>query len=189
MKIALPPPLPWYTPSVAVLLSVALTGCIHRQTLPILPIPSHSLIELAAVDSHTSPELVNQDLDPVPLAPVTPRPPRKPRPKPLPVEVAQNEVASVVPPAALPVDETLIGSLTAGGSDSSGRQHRAADAISALEKSLAAVPQTKVRSQHEGVTQVLNFVRQAKRALRSGDSDGALTLATKARVLLDDLLK
>lgn len=174
---------------VVIMVSIALTGCMHRHPLAVPPIPPPVLIDLAMTDTGGPLELDSEDLDSIPLPSMTPHPPRKPRPKPLPVEAAPNEVASVAPPPAPPVDETLIGSLTSGGSDSSDRQHKAFDAITALEKSLAAVPQAKVRTQRGGVAQVQNFVRRAKGALKSGDSDGALTLATKARVLLDDLMK
>jgi hypothetical protein len=39
------------------------------------------------------------------------------------------------------------------------------------------------------VAQTRTFLSQAQKALDSGDADGAHTLATKARLLLDELTK
>jgi hypothetical protein len=96
------------------------------------------------------------------------------------VQVAVNEP----PPAA-----AVIGSLTEGGEEAPQEQHKAEDAIVEVEKRLAGVPRATLESQKGGVTRVRSFLRQAREALKTGDADGALTLATKAKVLLDDLLK
>ncbi len=39
------------------------------------------------------------------------------------------------------------------------------------------------------MSKIKNFQRQAKQAMSSGDAEGAKTLATKAKLLLDDLDK
>jgi len=46
-----------------------------------------------------------------------------------------------------------------------------------------------VNQQRAQVRQVQQFVKQAQQALESGDAQGASTLATKAKLLMDDLEK
>jgi hemerythrin-like domain-containing protein len=43
--------------------------------------------------------------------------------------------------------------------------------------------------EHKTASQVSNFLQQARDALRNQDVDAAHTLATKAKLLLDELLK
>jgi hypothetical protein len=171
----------------------ALTGCHHRTqvaavTLPAPP-PAGSVPLLPAPQAENPPQLKTVPVPPVPLPsqPVQPKP-RKPKrkvePPPAqpaaPVQVAVNEP----PPAA-----AVIGSLTEGGEEAPQEQHKAEDAIVEVEKRLAGVSAGTLESQKGGVTRVRSFLRQAREALKTGDADGALTLATKAKVLLDDLLK
>ena len=83
----------------------------------------------------------------------------------------------------------VVGSLTAGGDATPAAQQKAASAISDVEKQVAGLPTATVESQRDGLATVKNFLRQAHDALKTGDTEGALTLAGKAKVLLDDLLK
>jgi hypothetical protein len=96
-------------------------------------------------------------------------------------------VASAASPAS--PEANVIGSLTAGGAAAPAEQQKAAEAITAVEKRLSGLPTSTLEAQRDGVTRVRNFLRQAHNSMDSGDADGALTLATKAKVLLDDLLK
>jgi hypothetical protein len=105
---------------------------------------------------------------------------------PAPAAPAPLELASNTPPSP-PVN--VVGSLTAGGDGAQEAQQKAAGAISDVEKQLAGLSASTLDAQKDGVARVKNFVRQAHDALRSGDAEGALTLAGKAKVLLDDLLK
>ena len=61
--------------------------------------------------------------------------------------------------------------------------------IAANEKRLSALPAQIVEEQKPQISKVKNFQRQAQEALNSGDAEGAKTLATKAKLLLDDLSK
>ncbi len=61
--------------------------------------------------------------------------------------------------------------------------------IAANEKRLNALPSQILDEQKAQISKVKNFQRQAQEALSSGDAEGAKTLATKAKLLLDDLSK
>jgi ribosomal protein S20 len=61
--------------------------------------------------------------------------------------------------------------------------------IAANEKRLNALPAQIVEEQKAQISKVKTFQRQAQEALSSGDAEGAKTLATKAKLLLDDLSK
>jgi len=61
--------------------------------------------------------------------------------------------------------------------------------IAANEKRLNALPIQVSDEQKAQISKVKNFQRQAQEALNSGDAEGAKTLATKAKLLLDDLTK
>lgn len=102
----------------------------------------------------------------------------KPEPEP------QDE--PVTPP---PVPTVAIGSLTAGGETNPQSKQEAADLIASNEKRLAALAAPKGEDRKAEISTVKNFQRQAQDALTSGDAEGAMTLATKAKLLLDDLEK
>ena len=89
-----------------------------------------------------------------------------------------------------PVETSAIGELTSGGAEANPRsQQEAADMIAANEKRLNALPSQILDEQKAQISKVKNFQRQAQEALSSGDAEGAKTLATKAKLLLDDLSK
>jgi ribosomal protein S20 len=68
-------------------------------------------------------------------------------------------------------------------------QQEAVDLIGANEKRLNALSTHIVETEKAQISKVRNFQRQAQEALNSGDAEGAKTLATKAKLLLDDLVK
>ncbi len=86
-------------------------------------------------------------------------------------------------------DAAAIGELTAGGTADPQAQQDAADLLASIEKRLNGLPQQTVKKQRLQINKVRNFWRQAQEALNSGDAEGAKTLATKAKLLLDDLEK
>jgi hypothetical protein len=61
--------------------------------------------------------------------------------------------------------------------------------IASIQNRLSNLSANKVRQERSQVSRIRNFRRQAQDALNSGDVEGAKTLATKARLLLDDLEK
>jgi len=52
-----------------------------------------------------------------------------------------------------------------------------------------SIKRTLNAQEQETATQIRTFLRNAKQALSNDDLDGAHTLATKAKVLLDELNK
>ncbi len=80
-----------------------------------------------------------------------------------------------------------MGALTAGGEANPQKMQDAADLIASIEKRLNGLPTQGNDNLKGQVNQVRNFWRDAKAALKSGDAEGAMTLGTKAKLLLDDL--
>ncbi len=83
-----------------------------------------------------------------------------------------------------------LGALTPGGGDQSPRaRQEASDLIAATEKRINALPKDTAKAQAAQINKVRNFLREAQSALRSGDAEGARTLAMKGKLLLDDVEK
>jgi outer membrane biosynthesis protein TonB len=102
-------------------------------------------------------------------------------------------VADANAPASAPPQsqtESPIGQLTTGDSATQGKTKQdTLNLISTTEQGLAGIKRTLSKEEETTVTQIHTFLKQAKQALGTGDSDGALTLATKAKLLLDELVK
>lgn len=92
--------------------------------------------------------------------------------------------------AALPGTSSPIGQLTTGDTATGGQtKHETADLINQTQQGLAGIKRTLSNEEQVTATQIRTFLKQAKLALDGGDADGAHTLATKAKLLLDELLK
>jgi ribosomal protein S20 len=130
-------------------------------------------------------------LPPVPVASAASKVKRQ-RPKKTPQVATTPVPASTQPnadsPAAAP-EVATIGALSSGGDTSPRAQQEAAGLISANEKRINGISTQKVEAEKAQLSKVRNFQRQAQEALTSGDTEGAKTLATKAKLLLDDLDK
>jgi hypothetical protein len=145
----------------------------------------------------------------VPLPPPTPKKVRKPKkPKPAdspPVTAgapaaspnsqagAQSATAQVTPPAQLQpaaASNSAIGQLTTGDSASGERtKHETADLIGSTQQGLSSIKRSLSNEEKATAGQIHNYLKQAQQALENGDADGAHLLATKAKVLLDELTK
>lgn len=175
----------WGAALVCVGLVLGTSGCRHR--VRIAPLPP-VLVPMALVDvpPPANPPMLTPasvKMPPVPMASKMARLPRERRRVPRIEETVQ-------PPAPTPAAEAAaIGSLTAGGAGSPQTRQNAANLIAYNERRLAALPAQRVEEQKGEVSTVRNFQKQAQDALSSGDAEGALTLATKAKLLLDDLEK
>jgi hypothetical protein len=122
------------------------------------------------------------------LGPLPPPPPAKPVPKKTPA--TKEEAQPPVQAAAAPESAALaIGVLSIGGDAAPQSQQTARDLIAAITKRIAALPSKIADARKEQVRQVKHFLDQAQQALNSGDADGAMNLATKAKLLMDDLEK
>lgn len=167
-------------------LMLGASGCRHRVTVrPLPPV----MVPVALVDvpaPKTSPMLTppSVKLPPVPVASKMAKLPRERR------RVITKEEAPAPPVTPTPATEAAtIGSLTAGGTSSSQTRQEAANLIASNERRLSALPAQRVEEQKSEISTVRNFEKQAQDALNSGDAEGAMTLATKAKLLLDDLEK
>jgi hypothetical protein len=145
----------------------------------------------------------------VPLPPPTPKKVRKPKklkPADTPQVTAagpaasQNSQASAgsttaqaTPPAQLqtaPSSNSSIGQLTTGDSASGERtKHETADLIGSTQQGLISIKRSLSNEEKATAGQIHNYLKQAQQALENGDADGAHLLATKAKVLLDELMK
>jgi hypothetical protein len=125
------------------------------------------------------------ELPPVPFAAAAASPRRERR-----RIVQKTPVAPVEEATPQPMTDTVaIGDLTAGATANPQAQQETADLIASIDSRLKALsPQTQ-RKQRAQINKVRNFWRQASDAFNSGDAEGAKTLATKAKLLLDDLEK
>ncbi|WP_348266751.1 hypothetical protein [Edaphobacter sp. DSM 109919] len=160
-----------------------------RPKAPVLP-PVMEPVALATLPPPKNPPLLTAPVIEIPPMPIsaaaaTPRRERK-HLAPKTATAAPAEEAAPEPPT----DETAaIGDLTAGGAANPQAQEEAASLIRLIEKRVKALPPQTARKQRSQVNRVQNFERQAQDALKSGDVEGATTLATKANLLLDDLDK
>jgi hypothetical protein len=169
-------------------LTLCACGCRKKvQAPPPLP-PIQDPVPLVAPAAPEHPPMIEPPvvkMPPVPIASAAAKPKRerrKPAAKPAPEPV---QVASTEPSA----EDSAVGALTSGGEANPRSQQEAADMIAANEKRLNALPAQIVDEQKAQINKVKNFQRQAQEALSSGDVEGAKTLATKAKLLLDDLSK
>ena len=173
-------------------LCLAATGCRHKQPQfvsvalpPLAPVAVDK-----APDSGTAPLV---QAVPEPTVPATavklPKKVKKPKTKPVvPAAAATGPVQVASAGAPVPA-ASVVGALSAGGEGSPEKHKQASDLLSSLEKRLGALSATVVDAQKEQLTRVRYFWGQAKAALIAGDADGAMTLATKAKVLLDDVVQ
>lgn len=73
------------------------------------------------------------------------------------------------------------------GAASGDQRSQAEDTINSTEKGLNSITRQLTDTETKTAAQIREFLKQARAALNSGDVDGALTLAKKAKVLLAEL--
>lgn len=175
-------------------LTSGLGGCRHRVVLAPLP-PALAPVELVDVPPLENPPLLEAPVIKLPAVPIAAA---AARPKP---ERRRSRGVAVAPPApapeptaappvaAPPAEANAIGALTAGGEANPQTKQDATDLLASIEKRLNALPAQMNDEGKAQVNKVKNFWRDAQAALQSGDAEGAKTLATKAKLLLDDMEK
>jgi hypothetical protein len=171
-------------------LTVGLEGCRHKPQVATLPpvLTPVALEEIPEPPNLPMVEAPQINLPPVPVASDAGKP-RRERKRPVPKTAPAPEPAQVAAAAEPSPEETAIGALTAGGEANPQTKQDAADLITSSEKRLNALPAQKAEDEKAQVNKVKNFLKDAQEALKSGDADGAKTLATKAKLLLDDIEK
>jgi ribosomal protein S20 len=171
---------------------MGLAGCRHKQQLAPLPpvMAPVALEEIPEPDDLPMVEAPTENLPPVPVSTEAGKPKRRKK-QPLkvvapPEPAPETQVASA---AGAPSPDAAVGALTAGGETNPQTKQEAQDLIASIDKRLNALPAQKAEEQKAQVSKVRNFWKDAQDALKSGDAEGAKTLATKAKLLLDDLEK
>jgi hypothetical protein len=171
-------------------LTLGLSGCRHKTQLAPLPpvLAPVALVEIPPMVDPPMIEVPQVRLPPIPIALAAAKPKREHRrtaPKVAAAPAAPAQVASAEPPP----DVAAIGALTAGEDANPQTKQEASDLITSTEKRLNGLSAQKVEDEKAQISKVKNFLRDAQDALKSGDAEGAKTLATKAKLLLDDMEK
>jgi hypothetical protein len=96
-----------------------------------------------------------------------------------------NNVATAGAPAAA----SPIGQLSTGDPGQTETRKDTVDLITNTENGLNSIKRSLTAQEQETATQIKTFILKAREALKIDDVDGAHTLATKAKVLLDELTK
>jgi hypothetical protein len=198
------------------LLALGTTGCSHKAASPpqqaqapplqtgkgTLPPPDTSQQQEKSETPLASP-LPPASAQSVPLPPPTPKKVRK-KPKPAPSKStdttqtagatpgANGATAQVSPQSvsASGASGSPIGQLTTGDSALGERtKHETADLIGGTQQGLNGIKRSLSTDEQVTASQIRTFLKQAQQELDSGDTDGAHTLATKAKLLLDELTK
>lgn len=169
-------------------MAFGLSGCMHLHKAPKLPVlpPVLTPIPLVKIPPPENLPLIPApvvELPPIPIAAAAASPRRERRHLAPKSAAAPAEEATPEPMT----DEAAIGDLTAGGAANPQAQHEAASLIHTIQLRLNGLSPQIARRQRSQVNRVRNFWKQAQEALNSGDVEGATTLATKAKLLLDDL--
>jgi len=191
------------------LLAVFVSGCKHKTpvVVPVAaqapPPPEKPIAQVASLPPVPPPETPKVGAPGSDQPPPPPPKPHRTRHKAKPATPAtgdQNtkEPAKETQPATPTQQASLgeaseaspIGQLTTAG-DSSGTpsRHDILDTIAATEKGLNDLKRALTPAEQETTVQIRTFLAKAKQALSQDDLDGAHTLATKAKVLLDELTK
>ena len=173
-------------------ITIALGGC-HRRTvatpLPTAQVPVE-IINTPADAKAPVLETPQGKLPPIPVsaAAAKPKRERKHTAKTAVVPVAPEPAAAAIPTASASSnpEANSIGALTTGAPADPQTRQDAANLIAAIQKRLNAVPAQMDEAQKTQINKVRNFWRDAQEAFKSGDVEGAMTLATKAKLLLDD---
>ncbi len=184
------------------LLTMLLMGCsrLHKQPAPQAQAPplqtGQGELQQQEKDQHQAPPPTSlpqssAQTAPPPLPPVKERKVKRPKkhkpaesspPAPATQQTAKTETGQA------PV--SAIGQLTGGDSATEEQTKRdTISLISATDRGLTGIKRTLSSEEQTTAAQIRTFLTQAKLALDNGDSDGAHTLATKAKLLLDELIK
>jgi hypothetical protein len=108
--------------------------------------------------------------------------------------VTSGTPAAEAPPTVAeggePAAASPIGQLSTGDvADQAQARKDTVDLITSTENGLNGIKRTLSSQEQETANQIRTFLKNAKQALSNDDLDGAHTLATKAKVLLDELNK
>jgi hypothetical protein len=116
----------------------------------------------------------------------TPKAPVASPPAPPPAnEPPAPEVASGQPSEMSPIGQLS----TTNGDANTADRHAISDQIDGTENTLNGIKRSLTSDEQKTVTQIRTFITRARDALKVDDLDGARTLSTKAKLLLEELTK
>ena len=178
------------------LLPFVLAGCVHKNNQaqvqqpamapPILdnpPPPPAKPIDLPAPVLTTPKDTTTTTVTQAP-------PPPKPKPKhkkqaPKPDDPAQQPGTTEQASNGAAPAESAIGQLSTG--DPADVRSQTANSIAEIEKTLKEISAKLNAQEQKTAAQIEEFLTEAKKALSTGDADGAQNLTAKAKVLLGEL--
>jgi hypothetical protein len=152
------------------------------QTVPLPPPPPPKKVRHRVKTTPTKPADTAQNSTGAPASSSQPSTPSSGTPS-----SGQSAVAQTAPNVGT---GSPIGQLTTGDSALGERtKHETADLIGETQQGLTGIKRSLSSEEKVTATQIRTFLKQAQQALDNGDTDGAHTLATKAKLLLDELTK
>ena len=152
------------------------------QTVPLPPPPPPKKVRHRVKTTPTKPADTAQNSTGAPASSSQPSTPSSGTPS-----SGQSAVAQTAPNVGT---GSPIGQLTTGDSALGERtKHETADLIGETQQGLGGIKRSLSPEEKVTATQIRTFLKQAQQALDNGDTDGAHTLATKAKLLLDELTK
>lgn len=158
------------------------TGCQHKVLVAAVPPPPVPMISVPPPSHSAEPEPLI-DLEEVPA--LTVQLPRQPLPRFRPLPTTQRQLARLLPPLPPPI---ALGELTTGGEAGNDSLRQQTELLlRSQNQRLSALPNASVALHSRQVDDARLFLRQADEAWRKLDLEGARTLATKARLLLDEI--
>ena len=188
--------------SAVLLLLVFTAGCRHK-TKAVLPLHTQAPPVAAPPVTSTAPPQLPTSAPPQVQLAKTPPPEPKPKPKrkhhkdvkpeeqnPGPAPETPTTASTQQETAKQPSGNSPIGQLTTSG-DTTSHQNSTeiAELLDSTEKGLDGIKRPLNSEEQVTAAQIRSFLTKARQALGQGDLDGAHTLGTKAKVLLDELTK
>jgi outer membrane biosynthesis protein TonB len=179
----------------AVLLPLLLSGCTHKNNQAQIQQPA---LAPPIVDNPPPSPPRPTDLPPPvlttpkPAQPATtattttlPPPPKPKHKKPVPKPAEQPAASTQQASNGAAPSESAIGQLSTG--DPADVKTETQDSIDATEKGLKEIGRKLGEQEQKTADQIEEFLKEARKALTTGDVDAAQTLAAKAKVLLGEL--
>lgn len=187
---------------VSFLLSIVITGC-HKTRRPVLPPPQAQIPIISTMPPLPQPTLAPVQLGkpaPPPVVVAAPPPPpvkkrvrvhhRRPASKPAGEAATPSSGNATTAVAAEGGPASPIGQLSAEDTNVNPKQaEQTKRLIDAVQKRVNRLSGPQVAAHKADVAAINAFLTQAKQAWNSNDLVGAETLAKKAKILLDELLK
>lgn len=185
--------------STVVVFSCLGVGCSRLRPKAKVPAQAKAPTAPAAVLPDVLPAIVLQaPTAPLLLPPPTPEPEAEPvAVQPTPKKKRSRRVHSlqkkkiVTDNAEVAADNpSPMGQLSAGDSSTNpALREQTVKLIATTEGRLSAVNSSIASNKHDTISQIQGFLAQAKKALDINDLQGAQTLATKAKILVDEMLR